>query len=145
MGLSCHTLVAAFYEAPVCMADMYESKKLVCAAGDYSARYVCSAVRDSRMWGPHDIGRDSWVWEEQGTLEMMRSPHEVEDEALTERSPFREGAGWPVDVSGCCCSVAVLPTDFFQTCPDSVPKASEKNSQHISPKHLVPQNVHQSC
>ena len=39
------------------------------------------------MWCPHDIGRDSWVWGEQGTLEMMNSPHEVGDEALTVWNP----------------------------------------------------------
>ena len=48
------------------------------------------------MWCPHDIGRDSWVWGEQGTLEMMNSPHELGDEAPTERSPCREEAGWPL-------------------------------------------------
>ena len=42
-----------------------------------------SAVRDSRMWCPHDIGRDSWVWGEQETLYNIISPHEVGDEALT--------------------------------------------------------------
>ena len=41
-------------------------------------------VRDSRMWCPHDIGRDSWVRGEQGTLEMMNSPHEVGEEAVTD-------------------------------------------------------------
>ena len=35
------------------------------------------------MWCPHDIGRDSWVWGEQGTRAMMNSPREVGDEALT--------------------------------------------------------------
>ena len=45
--------------------------------------YVFAVVRDSRMWCPHDIGRDSWVWGEQGTLGMMNSPHEVGDEAFT--------------------------------------------------------------
>ena len=44
-----------------------------------------SAVRDSRMWCPHDIGRDSWVWGEQETLWIMDSPHE-----LGGRSPHRE-------------------------------------------------------
>ena len=73
------------------------------AAGAYLARYVCSVVRDSRMWCPHDIGRDSWVWGEQEALKMMNSPHELGDEAPIERSPCREEAGWPVDVSDCCC------------------------------------------
>ena len=60
------------------------------AAGAYAARYVCSVVRDSRMWCPHDIERDSWVWEEQEAIKMMNSRHEVGDEACTERSPYRE-------------------------------------------------------
>ena len=38
------------------------------STGDGTARDVFSVVRDSRMWCPHDIGRDSWVWEEQETL-----------------------------------------------------------------------------
>ena len=49
------------------------------------------------MWCPHGIGRDSWVWGEQGTLEMMNSPHEVGDEALIERRPCQEKTGWPLD------------------------------------------------
>ena len=32
------------------------------------ARDVFPVVRDSRMWCPHDIGRDSWVWGEQEPL-----------------------------------------------------------------------------
>ena len=63
------------------------------AAGDYSGRYVFSVVRDSRMWCPDDIGRDSWVWGEQRTLEMMSSPHELGDEALIERRPLSGGSG----------------------------------------------------
>ena len=43
-------------------------------------------VRDSRMWCPHDIGRDSWVWGEQETLYTLNSPHEVGEEALSKRS-----------------------------------------------------------
>ena len=50
-------------------------------------------VRYSRMWCPHDIGRDSWVWGEQGTLEMMNSPHELGDEAFVERRPLSGGNG----------------------------------------------------
>ena len=49
----------------------------------FVARDVFSVVRDSRMWCPHDIGRDSWVWGEQEALEMLNSPHEVGDEALS--------------------------------------------------------------
>ena len=63
------------------------------AAGDSSASCVISVVRDSRMWCPQDIGRDSWVWGEQGTLEMMSSPHEVGDEALIDRRPLSGGNG----------------------------------------------------
>ena len=37
---------------------------------------------------PHNIGRDSWVWGEQETLSKTNSPHEVGEEALTERSPL---------------------------------------------------------
>ena len=49
---------------------------------------VLSVVRHSRMWCPHDIGRDSWVWGEQETLWTMNSPHEVGEEALTEKIPL---------------------------------------------------------
>ena len=63
------------------------------AADGYSGHYVLSAVCDSRLWCPHDIGRDSWVWGEQGALEMMSSPHEVGDEALIERRPLSAGNG----------------------------------------------------
>ena len=48
------------------------------------ARDVFSVVRHSRMWCPHDIGRDSWVWGEQETLYNIISPHEVGEEALTD-------------------------------------------------------------
>ena len=47
------------------------------------SRDVFSVVRDSRMWCPHDIGRDSWVWGEQETLYILNSPHEVGEEALS--------------------------------------------------------------
>ena len=58
---------------------------------------VFSVVRHSRMWCPHDIGRDSWVWGKQETLWMMNSPHEVGEEALSKRSSLSGGNGWPVD------------------------------------------------
>ena len=48
---------------------------------------------DSRMWCPHDIGRDSWVWGEQGTLRSINSPPEWGEEALTERIPLSVGNG----------------------------------------------------
>ena len=73
------------------------------AAGCYSARYVCSVVRDSRMWCPHDIRRERWAWGEQGTLEMMISPHKVGDEPLTERSPLAGGNGVARGYDDCCC------------------------------------------
>ena len=63
------------------------------AEGPCSARFVCSVVRDSRMWCPHDIGRDSWVWEEQGTLKMIMSPHEEGEEPLAEMIPWSGGNG----------------------------------------------------
>ena len=70
----------------------------------FVARDVCVLGRPySRMWCPHDIGRDNWVWGEQGTLEMISSPHEVGEVALTEGSPCREETGWPVGGNGCCC------------------------------------------
>ena len=56
--------------------------------GDGTACDVFSVVRHSRMWCPHDIGRDSWVWGEQGTLRTMSSPHEVGEEPLAEMIPW---------------------------------------------------------
>ena len=44
--------------------------------------YSNTVVRYSRMWCPHDIGRDSWVWGEQETLYTVDSPYEVGEEAL---------------------------------------------------------------
>ena len=57
------------------------------------ARDVFPVVRETRMWCPHDTGRDSWVWGEQGAPEMMSSPHEVGDEALIDRRPLSGGNG----------------------------------------------------
>ena len=70
------------------MAGMYGSMKLVDAADDSLSlvMYVFAVVRDSRMWCPHDIGRDIWVWGEQETLWFMNSPREVGEEPPTERS-----------------------------------------------------------
>ena len=65
------------------MTDMYGHKKPLCAAGGGVARDVFSIVRDSRMWCPHGIGRDSWVWGEQEALEVINSPHKMGDETLT--------------------------------------------------------------
>ena len=78
------------------------------AAGDYSARYVCSVVLDSRMWCPHDIGRDSWVWGEQGTLEMMNSPTKWGMSRSPREAPCREETGWPVGMMIVVVVVAVV-------------------------------------
>ena len=67
-----------------------------------------SVVRDSRMWCLHDIGRDSWVRGKQEALKMMNSPHELGDEAPTERSPCREEAGWPLSKMIVVVAVVVL-------------------------------------
>ena len=61
--------------------------------GQSLARNMFAVVRHSRMKCLHDIGRDSWVWGEQETLEMMNSPHKVGEEALTERIPLSGGNG----------------------------------------------------
>ena len=73
----------------------------------FYTRDVFSVVRDSRMWCPHDIGRDSWVWGEQETLYTVDSPHEVGEEALTERSPL---SGEPVPWNG---GVMVVESYYF--------------------------------
>ena len=91
-------LLVSFFPLPLhcaCMArHVWIGEAGVWQAAVYSSGpCVFSAVRGSRMWCPHDIGRDSWVWGEQGTLEMMSSPHEVGDEALIERGPLSEGNG----------------------------------------------------
>ena len=77
------------------MADMYGSMKLVDAADDslQLVMYVFAVVRDSRMWCPHDIGRDSGVWGEQATLWSLNSPHEVGEEPLAEMIPWSGGNG----------------------------------------------------
>ena len=54
---------------------------------------LLSVVRHSRMWCPHDIGRDSWVWGEQKTLWTINSPHEVGEEALSGRRALSGGNG----------------------------------------------------
>ena len=40
------------------------------------------------MWSPHNIGRESWVWEEQDALYIVNSPHKVGEEALAEWIPW---------------------------------------------------------
>ena len=51
----------------------------------------CSGRPSSmHMWSPHDIGRESWVWEEQEALWIEDSPHKVGEEALTEWTPYSE-------------------------------------------------------
>ena len=49
---------------------------------DYSGR-----PSSMYMWSPHDIGRESWVWEEQEALQIVQSPHKVGEEALAEWIP----------------------------------------------------------
>ena len=85
--------------------DEHASKKLKhhfvfdiqCLLGDGATRHVFSVVRDSRMWCPHDIGRDSWVWGEQETLYNIISPHEVGEEAVTDLDSLvvrKRGGPW---------------------------------------------------
>ena len=45
------------------------------------------------MYSLHDIGRESWVWEEQEALKNVNSPHNVGEEALAEWIPLSEGNG----------------------------------------------------
>ena len=47
------------------------------AAGACLACYVCSVVRDSRMWCFYDIGRDSWVWGEAGDSQDDELPPRI--------------------------------------------------------------------
>ena len=43
---------------------------------------------------PHDVGRESWVWEEQGAFDVEDSPHKVGEEALSpSEPPTRKGNG----------------------------------------------------
>ena len=60
------------------------SPSSVVASQPGPAQPIIVVVRHSRMWCPHDIGRDSWVWGEQETLYIMHSPNEVGEEALAE-------------------------------------------------------------
>ena len=61
--------------------------------GDGTGCDVFSIVRHSRMWCPHDIGRDSRGWGEQEAFWTINSPHEVGEEPLAERSPLSGGDG----------------------------------------------------
>ena len=68
---------------------------LQCLIRSRRGSWCVSVVRGSRMWCPHDIGRDSWVWGEQETLCKTDSPHEVGEEALSKRSPLSgESVPW---------------------------------------------------
>ena len=58
--------------------------------------FVCSVVRHSRMWCPHDIGRDSWVRGKQETLWSMIPPTKWGMKPSLCGSPCREKTGWPV-------------------------------------------------
>ena len=75
------------------MAEMYGSKKLMYSSRCFCSPFLCLVVRDSRMWCPHDIGRDSWVWGEQGTLEMINSPHDWGMRRSSKEDPCQEEAG----------------------------------------------------
>ena len=69
-----------------------------------------AVVRDSRMWCPHDIGRDSWVWGEQETLCTLNSPHKVGEEPRTERSPL---SGDSVPWNGGVMIVVVVVESYY--------------------------------
>ena len=71
------------------MTDMYRCMLLV----DAAFPDVCSVVRSSRMWRPHDIGRDSWVWGGREALWTMTCPHEVGEKALSNRISLSGGSG----------------------------------------------------
>ena len=71
------------------MTDMYGRMLLV----DATFPDVCSVVRSSRKWCPHDVGGDSRVWGEQEALWTMTSPHEVGEEALSKRISLSGGSG----------------------------------------------------
>ena len=71
------------------MTDLYGCMLLV----DAAFSDVCSVVRSFRMWCPHDIGRDSWVWGEQEARWTMTCPHEVEEEALSKMISLSGGSG----------------------------------------------------
>ena len=46
-----------------------------------------------KMWSPDDIGRESWVWEEQEALWVVDSPRKVGEEALAEWIRLRKKSG----------------------------------------------------
>ena len=71
------------------MTDMYGCMMLL----DAAFPNVSSVTRSSRMWCPHDVGRDSWIWGKQEALWTMISPHEVGEEALAERISLSGGNG----------------------------------------------------
>ena len=72
---------------------MYGSEKLVFGRQPMIIQAVMCSRPSVISWYPHDVGRDSWVWGEQGTLEMMISPYEVGDDVLIERRPLSGGNG----------------------------------------------------
>ena len=74
------------------------------------SNFVCSVVRHSRMWCPHGIGRDSWVWGEQETLWSMIPPTKWGMKPSLCGSPCREKTGWPV---GEMIVVVVFPLFLF--------------------------------
>ena len=62
------------------------------------------------MWCLHNIGRDSWVWGEQEALEMLNSPHEVGEEAVSKRSPL---SGDSVPWNGGVMVVVVVVESYY--------------------------------
>ena len=78
------------------MIDLLKLNKLcepheLCKTWDFvAARDVFPIVRKSRMWCPHDIGRDSWVWGEQETLCTLNSATKWGRRASPGGSPCRE-------------------------------------------------------
>ena len=57
------------------------------------------------MMCPYDIGRDSWEWEGQESVEWpdLNSPQELGEEALTEWTRNTVETERPLDESNCCC------------------------------------------
>ena len=80
----------------------------LCSSPSY---LVCWVVRQSRMWCPHDIGRDSWVWGEQETLYIWIPPTKWGKNPSPRWSPGREKTGWPV---GKMVVVVVESFNFFK-------------------------------
>ena len=65
------------------------------AAGACLACYVCSVVRDSRMWCFYDIGRDSWVWGDRRLLRWRIPPTKWGMRHTTRGAPVGRKRGGP--------------------------------------------------